>query len=213
MSYSVGDTIKRVDIINKFNTAVVNKITKDTYDLVNPPMDDIYQCVPSDMLDNLDNITVSEIGLIGQKISASTLVNALIETTKNLTRVGTFTYARTYHSSRIPTEEGVFYEGKYYNKNETIYDITETVATKSGKVLFKADKIRNLSSTPTSTGITAGSIISIANINSFCSSCLSAWNNTSKYEYSYTNPTCHDSCHSNCHGNCYGDCHGSCYSD
>lgn len=210
MSLNVGSVIERVDLINVFNSVVVSTIKANAYDLNNPPMEGSNQCVKSAMMDSLSNLPTPEVGVVNGRISASSLVSALIDTTRNLTRVGTFSWVRTMHESHTVLSQ---YDRSGYTYGTVLYDRYYNVATKSGKVVFNSSYIRNLKTAPSSGNVVAGNPIKITDINTLCQACLTAWKNTSKYNYSYTMSDCHSSCHSNCHSSCHSSCHSACYSD
>lgn len=210
MSYNVGNIIEYTDIINVFKSSVVNTIIANAYDIKNPPLDGQYQCVPSSIMDSVDNIVINNIGTTGQRISASSIVNTLVSMTTNLTRVGTFTYVRRLHESyRVESsnDKGGLTQG------EVLYDRYVEQTRKSGKVIFTTNYIRSLKVTPSNGGVVVNNPITISGINALCASCLSSWNSTDKYNYNYTNDVCHTVCHNNCHNNCYSVCYSNCYSD
>lgn len=211
MSFNVGNAIQRADLINVFNLVVVTAIKANAYDRTNPPMESSYQCVPSSMMDDINNLPTPSVGVVNGKISAATLANALISTTQNLTRVGTFTYVRTLHESHTVKSQYDQNKNQGYTYGKVIYDRVVTQATKSGKVVFTNDYARQLGIINHS--IVSGTAITISGINALCQACLNAWNATSKYNYAWTNATCHSDCHNNCHTSCHSSCHGSCYSD
>jgi len=151
MAVSAGSAIKRADIINLFTSTVLNTIKANAYHKGNPPMEGQYQCVPSTMMDDISNLPTPEIGIVGQKISASTLANAIINTTKNLTRVGTFSYVRYLHESHIAEST---HDSNGYTKGQVIYDRYILKATKSGKVVFTNNYVRNIGYKTSTTNFT-----------------------------------------------------------
>ena len=184
-------------MISVFNTNVINAVKANTYHLNNIPTCVGYQCVPSNIMDRLDSLpTLHEVGVVDGKIEAKSVVDAMVDVTRNLTRVGTFSYV-----VRMRTTD------RY---GQTGY---RTLGSASGKVIFTADYIRELNPPVNPGNVVVDQPITIASINALCAACLSSWNSTSKYHYSNTLTLCHESCHSNCHQDCHRSCKSDCYVD
>lgn len=183
MAINTGSVITPSDISNGFVAAVKNVILANAYDVNNIPMDGQTHCIEPDRLGNKNNLPEPSIGIPGAPISASQLYDNLCYVTTVLTRVGTFSYLRTYQ-----------------------YDDTRVPQFQlSGKALFNDSYTRTLAPV-TNPGIYGGQVISAAGLNSLFANLLDAWNRTSKHH----NNKEHHHCHSNCHNDCYSDCHGNC---
>lgn len=186
MAISSNSPIIPSEINSGFSNAVIATILSGAYDINNVPRDGIYECIQSSRLGNRNSIPTPNVGSSGEIISAAKLYNDLVSITTVLTRVGTFSYVRTYQ----------------YNYTTT------TVFSASGKALFTADYIRSLAAV-SNPDISTDKVISANNINVLFANLLTAWNNTSKHHNVITNATCHSDCHSDCYSDCYSDC--DCY--
>ena len=198
MSLVANTDITPAILRTKFQEAVVNNILAGSFHAGNIPMCRGNQCVPVDIMDHLDN--VNRVPVIGDKanvISANFLLNGLIALTRNLTRVGTFTYTiwmrvsdtRTGNSGSLSYHDGL-----------------------SGKVLFTPAFIRTQFTNPSDVaGTTIGSTISAANLNTLFANIYQHWMNTSKHHHTGSTQICHSSCHSNCHSSCHSNCHSNCH--
>jgi len=190
MALAVKDKIQTTDIITKFTNDVKRIILNGAYHSGNIPFCGSYQCIPTEMLGNIDALPdPKNVGTEGNQITAQNIYNALVEVTQILTCVGTFSYVR-----RLQTDSG--------------YQVTGTL---SGKALFKPEYAKALP-TVQNTEVLPGHAITVHSINQLVGNCLTAWNNATKYHYPKTVDYCHSSCHSNCHSDCHSDCHThACY--
>jgi len=155
MAVAVGNAINVADIANLFNSTVIANITSGAHHLNNPPMDGSYFCVPSNMMDDINNLPTPSFGVSGGKITASSIATALINVTQNLTRVGTFSYVRTYRTLReIRSRYDPLLQSTYrgYGVGYVITNTNTVRAQKNGKVIFTNSYVRQLGST---TGATA----------------------------------------------------------
>lgn len=184
MGYVSGNAITTGDICNAFTNQVYNVILNGAVDINSVPMDGGYVCIQSNRLGNKNTLPKPTIPAVsGNAINALQIYQNLVSITTVLTRVGTWSYLRTY---------GV-------NKG------TRTDCSKSGKALYNESYIRTLKN-PNNTTVLSGQTISIAGLNSLFSDLMRAWNSTDKHHNSI-----HVSlCHSNCHSDCYSDCHNDC---
>ena len=188
--------IKPNEIINEFNQVVVNTILTDVYDINNPPMDEIYYCVEQEKLGDKNSITIPNIGLKGSLIIASDLYNALVAVTTALTRVGTFSYVRTYRESR--TVYSLTVEGESH-----VEENISTVKEASGTAFFTEEYVKNLASF-SDADVVKKALIKATGIHTLIGNLLTAWENTTKHHNELTVESCHTDC------NCYT---GSCYSE
>lgn len=185
----VNNKVLKNDIVSSFVSDVKDVILRGVYHSGRIPVCRGYVCVPSYMLGNLSSIgSPTNAGTTGNIVSASTIYNALVDVTRTLTRVGTFSF-----SVLLQTDSG------YLN-----------MGSLSGSALFSASYIRTLP-TVANGGVTSKGSISARSLNSLISNCLAAYNSASKYHHSSSYKYCHSSCHSNCHQNCYDNCHTDCY--
>lgn len=174
------------DITNGFTNTVMNVILANAYDINNVPMDGSYYCIEPDRLGNIQNLPKPNIGAKNTLVSAINIYNNLVALTTVLTRVGTFSYVRTYgvNSSR------------------------RTDYTLSGKALFNASYVKTLANVPND-GVLSDKVITSADINTLFANLLSSWSNTAKHHNSISNNLCHSNCHNNCHSDCNND--SDCY--
>jgi len=186
MAITTNDIITIDDIHNGFTELVMNTILENAYDIDNVPMDGSYYCIQPDRLGSKASLPTPNAGLKGTGISAINLYNNLVALTTVLTRVGTFSYVRTYQINRT----------------------VHTQFTLSGKALFTESYIKTLSAV-TNDDVVSGKVISSAGINNLFANLLAAWTNTEKHHNEITNNLCHSNCHSNCHSDCHVN--SSCY--
>lgn len=153
---SSGQAISAANIIKEFNTSVRDVIMKNTYGLHNLPKDpssSSITCLPTSMMGNPAGIGNPEIKA-GETVTGRTLWKALVDVTKQLTRVGTFTYVRrTQWSRNTPTTEYAYtYIDEYgylirntnsddyygYNDAETdVSKIPENATAVPGPLIFR----------------------------------------------------------------------------
>lgn len=192
---NAGAKISVSSILNDFNSTVIQAIKANAYHSGRLPTEGGYQCIPSSMLDNINNIQMPYIGSTGSEITANTIYSNLVALTANLTRMGTFSWVRRYKST---DRYGV---------------VTYTIrGTLSGKAFFTSSYVRTLNAVGRA-DVLPGSRITAQGMNTLMSNLINSWHGTSKYHYAYTQEECHNQCHSNCHSDCHNSCHGSCYGD
>lgn len=197
---TAGTKITTAAILNDFNTRVINVIKLDAYHSGRLPIEGGYECIPPDMLDNINNIVPPYIGKAGQKINANDIYNNLVSLTANLTRMGTFSWIRRYKSTIANNSTNL-------NRGVVSYAIRGTL---SGKAFFKPTFIRTLQPVGRY-DVNAGNRITAKGINDLIANIFQAWNTTAKYHYPFTETECHYTCH--CHTNCNCNCNNSCYND
>ena len=174
------------DINTEFTQKVINTILSDAYDINNVPMDGSYYCIEPDKLGNKDSLPTPNVGSPNTLVSAINIYNNLVSLTTVLTRVGTFSYIRTYQvNSSIQTQYSL-----------------------SGKALFNTSYIKSLPAVPSDT-IAKGKVINSADINTLFANLLAAWNTAAKHHNTVSTNLCHTNCHSNCHSDCHSN--GGCY--
>ena len=123
MALVVKDKIQTGGIIAKFANDVKAVVLNGAYHSKNIPFCGSYQCIPTEMLGNIDALPEPKnIGTEGNKISAQNIYDALVDVTQTLTCVGTFSYVR-----RLQTDSG--------------YQVTGSL---SGKVLFTPEYAKTL---------------------------------------------------------------------
>lgn len=196
MALVVKDKIQTNAIITKFVNDVKNIILSGVYHSGNIPYCNGYQCVPTELLGNIDALPNPDVGTDTNGVSAQNIYDALVQVTQILTCVGTFSYVR-----------------RQQGDNNT-YTVTGQM---DGTVLFKPEKAVALG-TVQNTEVIKGKPITVSSISNLIQNCLTAWRNTSKYHYVKTDDYCHSSCHSNCYYDCHDNCNvhicysnGSCY--
>lgn len=148
-----GQSISAAKIISDFNTAVRDVIMKNTYGLHNPPKDPSMTsiiCVPTEKMGNPASIFNPDLKA-GTKINGRTIWKALVDVTKQLTRVGTFTYVRRMQFSRNTAQQEyayVYVDGsgrlitKEDGKAETdITELPEGATVVPGPLTFRYDSI------------------------------------------------------------------------
>lgn len=192
MAISTGSLPKVDDMVNGFIVNVWNPITANAYHSGNVPTESGYNMIQPERLGNLTNTKnkidnkLRTIGSTGKQMNSTKLYNVTVECTKLLTKVGTWSYTRTYNT-----------------------DGTLTVQhTASGKAMFSDAYIKSLGASPNRDLIKAHDIVSANKLNSFYASLLNAWQQTSRHSNVVRNDLCHTQCHSNCHDNCHSN---SCY--
>lgn len=93
MAIIQGTDITTESITTTFKTTVIDEILKDCYHAGNIPMCKGYQCVPTNMMDHLNNVdTNTNVGEKADIVNATIVLNGLIAMIRNLTRVGTFSF-------------------------------------------------------------------------------------------------------------------------
>lgn len=96
MAMIQGSDITTEAITEAFQKAVIDKIlSEDVYHAGKIPMCRGYQCVPTNMMDHLDNVKKNlkvDVGQTADTVSATVVLNGLINAAKNLTRVGSFAF-------------------------------------------------------------------------------------------------------------------------
>jgi hypothetical protein len=149
-------------------------------------MDGSYEMVPSNILAPLSSVSSPSVGVTGNVINALTIYNNLVAVTNDLTRVGTWTYIRTYNDNGSVT----------------------TQRQANGKALYTSAYKKTITN-PANADVASGKTIKVSSLNQLFANLLSAWNATAKY----VNNKRVDLCHSNCHSNCHSDCHSNstCY--
>lgn len=206
MSIVATSDITNESVIERFQSAVVENILNGVYHAGNPPMCRGFQCVPIAYMDHVSNVNKTpNVGNDGTIISATQLLNGLIDITRNLTRVGSFVFTLWKKN----TQGGVDSNG-----NEVASSSWKTEeASASGKVLFTNAYIRSGFTLPSSLqqGTVAGNTMTAANINQLFANIYSAWSSADRYEHTESAEICHSSCHDNCHSNCHGACHCTCH--
>lgn len=186
MAMTVDTVITTGVINNDFISQVKNTILSGVNHSGNVPMDGSYEMVPASILGALSSVPNPSVGVKDGAISASQIYNNLVEVTRILTRVGTWTYTRTYNT----------------NGNISVQH------SGSGRALFNSNYIKSLPAVANG-GVALDGIISIRSINTLFANLLAAWRSANKHN----NVKRVDLCHSRCHSNCHSDCHSksSCY--
>ena len=243
MAFKTGDLISMNDIINGYISNVYNPIIQNAYHYDNqPPKDGVYNLIEPERLGKLSqlqssvNKNLNNMGSNGGLINARTMVNMMVECTRLLTKVGTWSYIRGYEENKIIYTRD--YHGNYFtddygeygssgiryqyvargdmddNSGLYIYKSPKTVVpkvSKNGKALFSDSYIKSLSRNPSSSvSPSSGNLIPITGLNNFFKELLSIWQSTPKYANSIVITLCHSDCYSNCHSNC--NCY-DCYKD
>ncbi len=205
MALIQGSDITTEAIIEGFQKAVVDNILSGAYHAGNPPMCRGYQCVPTSMMDHVDNVNqVPDVGREGEIVSAAQVLAGLISITRNLTRVGSFVFTLYIKE----TNGGTTSSGSSITETTSYREI----ANMSGKVVFTNGYVRTGFGAPSDlAGTEVGQIIKASNLNQLFANIYQQWSSTSREQYSGSAITCHNSCHYNCHYNCHGNCHDSCH--
>lgn len=229
MAYKSGELISMNDIINGYMNNVYKPIIQNAYHYDNqPPKDQTYFMIQPERLGKLSqlqssiNKNLNNMGTSGGLINASLMVKMMVECTRLLTKVGTWSYVRAYRINDIHyydsyyegRNDGMEYVGYSSDTDQYVFKSAEKIITtvsKSGKALFSDSYIKSLSRNPSGSGTPAsGNLIPITGLNSFFAELLSIWKSTSKYANSVTVTLCHSDCYSNCHNDCYdNDCYKS----
>lgn len=187
MGYASNNNITTGDICNAFTNQVYDVILNGAADINNVPRDGGYVCIQTARLGNKNTLPRPSIPAAGgDTINALQIYENLVSITTVLTRVGTWSYLRTY---------GV-------NKG------TRVDCQRSGKALFNESYIRTLIK-PDNTTVLTNQVISIAGLNALFAALLRAWNGTNKHHNNIHHSFCHSNCHSDCHSDCHNDC--NCY--
>lgn len=191
MALSTDQIINPSDIVSGFTASVVNSILSGAYHTGNPPMEGGRQCVPTYMMDHINNLPrTTSVGSTNTIVTASTIYYSLMSIVANLTRVGTFSWVRTFNT------EGVI----------------SVVGSMGGKVVFAPGYAVSLATTSDG-GVVTNNIISTSAINALFSNLYSAWSRSNRPTYNGRQDDCHVQCHTNCHQNCHGNCNSQCYGD
>ena len=210
MAIRTGDIPSVSDFINGYITNVYNPIINGAYHSANVPKDGIYNMIQPERLGNLNLVksnidnNLSKIGTSGGIINASILAKLMIECTRILTKVGTWSYVRSYKTT-IPEHYG--YDEDYgYSTLIPEHEETTVQRSASGKALFSDSYIKSLIRNPsTNVTPTSANLISATGLNSFYADLLSIWQSTSRHANSIVLDLCHGDCHSDCHDDCHSD--------
>lgn len=204
MALELGNDITPEALVQRFQTAVVDNILRGVYHSGNPPMIRGFQCVPTSKMDHISNINkIPRVGNSKDIVNANTILNGLIQTTRALTRVGTFAFTVNMRES----SEGTDKDG---NPHPT-YETFKPVDSKSGRVLFTSGYVRDFGRPADIAGTSYGQPIKASNLNRLLSNIYSAWSSTSRPTHSGSCVVCHIVCHWNCYSNCHDNCHSSCH--
>lgn len=205
MALEQNNDITPQALVERFQAAVVDNILSGAFHAGNPPMLRGNQCVPIEMMDHINN--VNRIPTIGNKndiVNATSVLNGLINLTRNLTRVGTFAFTVWMQNS----EDGTDSSGNANPKRSW----NTLVEEKSGKVIFTAAQVRQEFGNPADIqGTTYGETIKASNLNQLFSNIFSTWSTCNRHEHSGHCEICHCVCHWNCHYNCHRNCHSTCH--
>lgn len=187
MGYASNNNITSGDICDAFTNQVYNVILNGAVDVNSVPRDGGYVCIQTERLGNKNTLPRPSIpAKSGNTINALQIYENLVSITTILTRVGTWSYLRTYG----------------------VNNGRRTDCQRSGKALFNESYIRTLSR-PNNFTVLTNRVISISGLNALFAALLSAYNNTDKHHNSIHHALCHSNCHSNCHSDCHNDC--NCY--
>ena len=188
MALRVDGRITDSDIADAFNTTVIDTILAGAYHADNIPMDGSYQCIPSNRLGTLSSVQRAQnLGPAETVVNAQNLYNELVRLTTLMTRVGTFTWIRTYNTDGVISITG----------------------QKSGKALFNTSAVMSLATVSGSHNVKAENIISVVGLNTLLSNLLTAWQNSPHPSSDERLDLCHSRCHSDCYSDC--NCNSSCY--
>ena len=184
-------------LISRFQANVVTPILSGAYHAGHIPMVRGFQAVPSTIMDHLTNVNrVPEVGEKPDIVNAVRLLDGLIDLTRNLTRVGTFTFTLWLRNSNSRTNQ---------------YGLSYLDGI-SGKCIFTNAYVRTqFSNPPNIVGTSFGGTISAGNLNQLFANIFQHWMTTSKHHHVGGAEVCHNNCHYNCHSNCHRNCHGSCH--
>lgn len=192
-------------LIERFQAAVVDNILSDVYHAGRIPMCRGNQCVPTNMMDHINNVTkVPNIGTKPNVVNAATVLNGLISITRNLTRVGTFAFSVFMRN----TEGGSTSNGTVRPDREW----PTPLGSLSGKVLFTNAHIRNEMGNPADIeGTVYGETIKADNLNQLLSNIFQTWSSANRDQHTGDCTVCHCNCHWNCHYDCHSNCHSTCH--
>jgi len=198
MSIQANTVVTPEMLIDRFQAAVVNNILQGVYHSGNPPMLRGIQSVPSSIMDHLHNVNrTPSIGDTTNPINANSLLRGLIDITRYLTRVGTFTFTIMIEVSDTRTGN---------TGSVQVHDAN------SGKAIFNTGYIRHGFTNPSDIQNTVfGGTISASNLNQLFANIFQHWASSDRYHHVGTTTICHLSCHSNCHNNCHTNCHATCH--
>lgn len=205
MALIQGSDITTESIIDGFQRAVVDNILSGAYHAGNPPMCRGFQCVPVSEMDHINNVNkVPNVGAEGDIVNADTVLKGLIDITKELTRVGTFTFILYMTVETGGTD--------YYGVETPVVRSRTEIDSMSGKVIFSKARIVQSFGTPSDKhGVQYGNIIKASNLNELFAAIYSQWSTCGLPHYDGEAEICHSSCHSNCHSNCHCNCHNDCH--
>lgn len=176
------------DVAKLFNEVVIDEILDGIYHADNVPMDDIYQCVPTEMLGTLSSIERPEdLGPSGTGCDAMVLYNELVRLTTILTRVGHFTWVRTYNTNGVIAIQ---------NQME-------------GDVLLNSSYVRTLATVDPDHTVKSEAPIQAFSISSLFGKLIDAWAASDRHSEDFRLDLCHSVCHVVCYSNCNCDC--NCY--
>lgn len=188
MAVVSGDKVSGKDVAELFNSVVIDGILDGVYHAGNIPMDGIYQCIPTDILGTLSSIPrAKDVGPSGTACDAMQLYNELVRFTTALTRVGSFTWVRTYNTN-----------GNIAIQNQM-----------SGRALFSSAYVRSLATVSDDHGIKSENGIKAFDIQTLLSKLIDAWEKSDRYVHNARLDLCHSVCHVVCHSDC--DCYCQCY--
>mgnify|MGYP004553391571 CR=1 FL=1 len=205
---SANEPIKITQIIERFTQNVINRILNGAAHAGNIPYsyNTNMNIIKPEYLGSLNSIPTPIIGSKNSTINANTIYKGLIDITRYLLRVGTYTYSE----SKIVT--GKWPHGAPSNCYKTISgkalfsdSFAANGAENSGRKLGDLDTAE-VSPSPLQSPVVSTQIITASELIELMNRCYDAWNANNKPHYNAGHHTfCHSSCHSNCHSKCHSN--------
>jgi hypothetical protein len=192
-------------LIERFQSAVVANILKDAYHSGRIPYCRGWQCVPTHMMDHINNVNrTPSIGNKGTIVNAQTVLDGLISVTRNLTRVGTYSYSLWKDHTESGTDR--------WNNKRPYKAWIEFIASSSAKVIFTQSYINSYFNDPPDIQNTVfGGTIVASNLNQLLANIYQHWVDWAKHHHNGEGRTCHGVCHEDCHDHCHWICHSTCH--
>lgn len=234
MALAQGQKLNPADIIAQYRSIVINKIKSGCYDITNPPVCSGLQAVPSSILGNLQTeLYDGEVGLSKEKDTAKDnnlidIYNSLLQVTKYLLRVGTFSY--TVYMTRNVWAQGSGQSGNvYYSSMSGKAFFTQAYAQAPNGYTDSQNHRNDFANAPKDPlhpkgsypnhlksvadgGVLSTKIFSVQSITNLLNNYYNSWNGSGRPTYSSSGVICHYNCYSNCHSSCHSSCHGDCNS-
>lgn len=212
MSIKTGDIITKDDVVNYFNTNVVNVAFNNIdYHSGNVPVYTEtaesgtqggtlttitgFQAIPANQLSDTTQSLMTKEQITDKLITASTIVNIMKQLATNCSRIRN-TVCRWYHDTSGTDNLVQTITGKsiYLANTPAISGTTKPYYTKNPNTT-----IMTTDSTADSGDISVNNIANASSVSQFITNLINEWQERYNTTVTYTYYTCHSVCHSSCY--------------